>query len=120
MLGSPVRDQLAVSPSVLRTVRLVARLGDLGVRGLFSNELPATAPAARSSARSRSAARRRATEASRSTRAATRSSTGAPASTPHAECVEVDGSHCGMSVNRHVYRELDRLLERSEEIAWSG
>ena len=36
MLGSPVRDALAVSPSVLRTVRLLARLGDLGVPGVFS------------------------------------------------------------------------------------
>ena len=37
-LGSPVLDQLAVSPSVLRTVRSVAFLGDLGIRGLFTNE----------------------------------------------------------------------------------
>ena len=38
---------------------------------------------------------------------------------PTAECVEVDGSHCGMAVNVRVYRELERLLERSEEITCS-
>jgi pimeloyl-ACP methyl ester carboxylesterase len=34
MLGSPVCDGLAVSPPVLRTVRLMARLGDLGMPGV--------------------------------------------------------------------------------------
>jgi hypothetical protein len=38
---------------------------------------------------------------------------------PHARCVEIDGSHCGMAVNPRVYRELERLLDRSEEAAWS-
>jgi hypothetical protein len=33
---------------------------------------------------------------------------------PSAECVEVDGSHCGMSVNGRVYREVERLLDRVE------
>ena len=33
---------------------------------------------------------------------------------PYAECVEVDGSHCGMAVNVNVYRELERLLEETE------
>ena len=37
-LGSPVLDPLAVSASVLRTVRSFARLGDLGVRGVFSSD----------------------------------------------------------------------------------
>ena len=37
MLGSPVSDPLAVSPQVLRTVRLMAALGDLGVPRLFSS-----------------------------------------------------------------------------------
>src|ERR1700676_1373136 len=36
MLGSPVRAPLAVSKSVLRSVRWVARLGDLGIPGVFS------------------------------------------------------------------------------------
>ena len=37
MLGSPVRDPLAVSAPVLRTVRWLARLGDLGLPGMFSS-----------------------------------------------------------------------------------
>src|SRR5947209_4422022 len=36
MLGSPVLDPLDVGPTVLRAVRSVARLGDLGVPGTFS------------------------------------------------------------------------------------
>ncbi len=38
MLGSPVLDPLAVSAGVMRTIRSVARLGDLGVPGVFSSE----------------------------------------------------------------------------------
>jgi hypothetical protein len=34
---------------------------------------------------------------------------------PHAECVEVDGSHCGMAVNPGVYAELESVLQRTEE-----
>jgi triacylglycerol lipase len=34
---------------------------------------------------------------------------------PHAECVEVDGSHCGMAVNPRVYPELERLLDGVQE-----
>jgi pimeloyl-ACP methyl ester carboxylesterase len=113
-LGSPVLDQLAVSPSVLRTVRSVAFLGDLGVRGLFTNECLDGACCAEFRTL---LARPLGTEPpwvavySRSDaivdwRACV---------DPSAECVEIDGSHCGMAVNVHVYRELERLLERSEE-----
>jgi triacylglycerol lipase len=35
---------------------------------------------------------------------------------PHARCVEVDGSHCGMAVNPAVYEQLEPLLEQTEEI----
>jgi hypothetical protein len=38
---------------------------------------------------------------------------------PHADCVEIDGSHCGMAVNADVFRELERLLERAEEAPWN-
>src|SRR5947199_172374 len=38
---------------------------------------------------------------------------------PHAESVEVDSSHCGMSVHPGVYRALARLLDESQEPAWS-
>jgi len=117
-LGSPVLDPLAVSPAVLRTVRLVAALGDLGVPRVFSTAcrdgdcctefhellraphapgVPALAVYSRS-------------DAVVDWRACL---------DPHAECVEVGGSHSGMAVNAAVYQELERLLDRSEEPAWS-
>jgi len=113
-LGSPVLDPLAISPHVLRTVRSVAFLGDLGIRGLFSTEcregeccsefrtllrtpLPAGPRALALYSRSDAIVDWRA------------------CLDPDADCVEVDGSHCGMAVNAEVYRELERLLELSEE-----
>jgi triacylglycerol lipase len=115
-LGSPVLDQLAVSPSVLRTVRLVAALGDAGVPGLFSSACqdgeccadlddllhaphPADLPALAVYSRSDAIVDWQA------------------CLDPYAECVEVDGSHTGMAVNPGVYAELERLLERIEEPA---
>jgi pimeloyl-ACP methyl ester carboxylesterase len=115
-LGSPVLDPLAVSPTVLRTVRRVARLGDLGVPRVFStgcadgdccarfNELRAaplapTLPALAVHSRSDGIVDWEA------------------CLDPHAQCVEVDGSHCGMSVNHHVYRELEHVLDRAGETA---
>ncbi len=110
MLGSPVLDPLAVSPSVLRTIRSVAFFGDLGLPGLFSTDcrdgdccaefrsllkapLPAGAPTLAMYSR---------TDAIVDWRACL---------DPHAEWVEVQGSHCGMAVNPDVYRELERVLE---------
>jgi len=113
-LGSPVLDHLAVSTSVMRTVRSVARLGDLGMPGVFSTDcmdgecctdfharvqaplepgMPALAVYSRS-------------DGIVDWRACV---------DPHADCVEVRGSHCGMAVNPAVYRELEPLLERTEE-----
>jgi pimeloyl-ACP methyl ester carboxylesterase len=117
-LGSPVLDPLAVSAVVLRTVRTVAQLGDLGLPGLFSTTctegdccaeyrvllegpLPEGMPALSVHSRSDGIVDWRA------------------CLDPDAECVEVPGSHCGMAVNPHVYRELERLLDRSEEAAWT-
>jgi pimeloyl-ACP methyl ester carboxylesterase len=37
MLGSPVLDPLDVGPLVLGSLRSVARLGDLGIAGVFSS-----------------------------------------------------------------------------------
>jgi hypothetical protein len=90
-------------------VRSVAFLGDLGVRWLFSTECldgaccaefrallrqPLTGHAPALAVYSRS-------DAIVDWRACL---------DPDADCVEVNGSHCGMAVNAHVYRELDRLL----------
>ena len=110
MLGSPVLDPLAVSPSVMRTVRSVARLGDLGVPCVFSSECrdgdcctdyyallraPLTEDMAALMIYSR-------TDAIVDWRACL---------DPSARCIEVDGSHCGMAVNPRVYEELERVLD---------
>jgi triacylglycerol lipase len=117
-LGSPVLDPLAVSAPVMRTVRSLARLGDVGLPRMFSSEcrdgdccadlrsllaaaLPADLPALAVHSRSDGIVDWRA------------------CLDPYAECVEVDGSHCGMAVNAQVYRELERLLERTEVPAFS-
>jgi triacylglycerol lipase len=117
-LGSPVLDPLAVSPAVLRTVRSFARLGDIGVPGVFSSDcadgacctefnalleapLPPEMPTLAVHSRSDGIVDWRA------------------CLDPYAECVEIDGSHCGMAVNPKVYEELERLLERTEVVASS-
>ena len=110
MLGSPVRDGLAVSPQVLRTVRWVAMLGDLGLPGLFSNScrdgeccaafredllspLPDGIDALAVHSRSDGIVDWQACV------------------DPYAKAVEVDSSHCGMSVHPEVYRVLERVLD---------
>jgi triacylglycerol lipase len=119
MLGSPVRDPLAVSAPVLRTVRWMARLGDLGLPGVFSSSCrdgdccagfraDMTAPLAQGvhaiAVHSRS-------DGIVDWRACL---------DPHADQVEVASSHCGMSVHPAVYRALARMLDGTEEIAWNG
>ena len=117
-LGSPVRDPLAVSPSVMRTVRSLARLGDLGVPGVFSTDCRdgACCTAFRASLEAPLAP-------GMPTLAVHSRSDGIvdwrACLDPYAECVEIDGSHCGMAVNAGVYRELERLLERTEAVACS-
>jgi pimeloyl-ACP methyl ester carboxylesterase len=118
MLGSPVLDRLHVGPTVLRAVRAVARLGDLGVPGTFSSAC-ADGPCC----------------------AAYREDLGAPLPPAvravsiysrsdgivswracldrWAEPVEVESSHSGMSVNRAVYRVLADILDEEEQ-RWSG
>ena len=95
---------------MLRTVRSVAFLGDLGVRGVFSTEcrdgaccsefhslvkepLSGSMPALAIYSRSDAIVDWR------------------TCLDPHAEWVEIDGSHCGMAVNPEVYREVERLLD---------
>ncbi len=113
-LGSPVLDPLAVSAPVMRTVRSVARLGDLGMPGLFSSDCMDGDCCADFNGRLRAPLR-----------------SGMPALAvhsrsdgivdwracldPHAKCVEIDGSHCGMGVNPAVYEELEPLLLQTEE-----
>jgi pimeloyl-ACP methyl ester carboxylesterase len=119
MLGSPIRDGLAVSPRVLRTVRWVAALGDLGVPGLFSTNcrdgdccegyredlLAPLAPGLAAVAiHSRS-------DGIVDWQACV---------DPYAETVEVDSSHCGMSVHPEVYRALEQVLDAPTEAAWNG
>ncbi len=110
MLGSPVLDGLAVSPAVLRTVRLIARLGDMGVPGVFSTgcrdgdcctdfrenliaSLPPGVDAVAVYSRSDGIVDWR------------------TCVDLHAENVEIDCSHCGMSVHPAVYRVLEQTLD---------
>jgi pimeloyl-ACP methyl ester carboxylesterase len=113
-LGSPVLDPLALSPSVMRTVRSVARLGDVGMPGVFSSDCMDGACCADFNGLIRAPLKH-----------------GMPALAvysrsdgivdwracldPFADCVEVDGSHCGMAVNAAVYGELEAVLQRTEE-----
>jgi pimeloyl-ACP methyl ester carboxylesterase len=116
-LGSPVLDQLAVSSMVMRTVRSLARIGDLGVPGMFSSECADGDCCAEFLA-----LLRRPLDPDMATLAVYSRSDGVvdwrACLDPHAHCVEVDGSHCGMAVNVGVYRELEGLLERMEVSAW--
>jgi triacylglycerol lipase len=119
MLGSPVRSPVAVSAPVLRTVRWIARLGDLGVPGVLSSScaegsccanfredlaapLPVSLGAVAVHSRSDGIVDWRA------------------CMDPHAETVEVHSSHCGMSVHPEVYRVVERALDWTKETAWNG
>jgi len=115
MLGTPVCDPLSIDALVLGAVRTVARLGDLGVPRMFSSdcaegeccesfreELTAPLP-----------------DGVRTVSIYSRSDAIASWQAcldPHAEHVEVESSHCGMSVNREVYRVLARILD-GEDLA---
>ena len=118
MLGSPVRDPLSVGPAVLGAVRSVARLGDLGVPGMFSSEC-GDGPCC---AEFRKDLQAPLPSAVRAVAVYTRSD-GIVAWTacldPYAEHVEVESSHSGMSVNLGVYRVLARILEQEGD-RWSG
>jgi triacylglycerol lipase len=113
MLGSPVLDPLAVSPGVLRTVRSVARLGDLGVPGVFSSECRDGACCTEYNALLRAPLSDDVVALMVYSRSDAIVQWRACLD-PSARCVEVDGSHCGMAVNPRVYRELERTLQDAE------
>jgi len=113
MLGSPVVDPLGVSPGVLRTVRSVARLGDLGVPGVFSSQCREGDCCADYHALLRAPLSDDVVALMIYSRSDAIVHWQACLD-PSATCVEVDGSHCGMAVNPRVYRELERVLEHAE------
>jgi triacylglycerol lipase len=110
MLGSPVLGPLSVRPGVLRAVRSVAFLGDMGVPGVFSSRcrdgecctefwrdlerpLPTSVEAVAVYSRTDGVVDWQA------------------CLDPCARQVEVASSHSGMSVNREVYRILADVLD---------
>lgn len=116
MLGSPVLRPLSVRPGVLRAVRSVAFLGDMGVPGVFSSQcadgeccaefwqdlerpLPTSVDAVAVYSRTDGVVDWQA------------------CLDPCARQVEVRSSHSGMSVNREVYRILAELLDSRTEQA---
>jgi triacylglycerol lipase len=121
-LGSPVCDPLAVSPQVLRTVRLMARLGDLGVPRVFSSGC-ADGPCCEEFWDQLTAPLAGHIDAvsvfSRSDGIVDWNA----CLDPHARNVEVRSSHCGMSVHPAVFRLLEKLLARTageRELTWNG
>jgi triacylglycerol lipase len=118
MLGAPVLDPLSIGPAVFEAVRSVARLGDLGVPGMFSTECGdgACCAAFRDDLRAPLPPEVRGV-------AIYSRSDGIVAwkacLDPSAEHIEVESSHTGMSVNVRVYRKLARILDEEGE-RWSG
>ncbi|HEY0516919.1 MAG TPA: alpha/beta fold hydrolase [Solirubrobacteraceae bacterium] len=119
MLGSPVCDPLAVSPRVMRTVRLMAALGDLGLPRVFSSDCAEGGCCDRFWDDMSAPLDERIDAVSVFSR-----SDGIvdwqACLDPHARNIEVDSSHCGMSVNPAVYGVLERLLDRPREVVWNG
>ncbi len=118
MLGAPVLNPLSVGPAVLGAVRSVARLGDLGVPGMFSSECrdgPCCA-AFREDLRAPLPAGVRAVSIySRSDGIVSWEA----CLDPSAEQVEVESSHGGMSVNPRVYRVVSEILDQEGD-RWTG
>jgi pimeloyl-ACP methyl ester carboxylesterase len=118
MLGSPVRGPLDVAPSVLSSVRSVARLGDLGVPRMFSTECGTGACCERF----RGDLERPLPDAVRAVSVYSRSDgivAWQSCLDGSAEHVEVESSHTGMSVNAQVYRVLAGILDGGGE-RWTG
>jgi triacylglycerol lipase len=117
MLGSPVVEPVSVGRAVLSALRSVARLGDLGVPGMFSNRCAD----GDCCAAFRADIRAPLTPDVRAVAIYSRSDgivSWRACLDPDARQVEVESSHTGMSVNLAVYRILAEILE--DEPAWSG
>jgi pimeloyl-ACP methyl ester carboxylesterase len=117
MLGSPVVDPLSVGPAVMSAVRSVARLGDIGVPGMFSTECAYGDCCEQFRADLRAELPRDVQAVSIYSRSDGIVSWKACLD-PWARHVEVESSHSGMSVNREVYLVLAEVLE--EERQWTG
>jgi triacylglycerol lipase len=118
MLGSPVLHPLSVGPGVLRLVRSVARLGDLGLPGVFSSQCGG----GQCCARFREDLHASLPPSIRGVAVYSRSDgvvSWRACLDPSARQVEVESSHSGMSVNVSVYRLLAEILE-DEERRWTG
>lgn len=117
-LGSPVLNPLSVAPAVLRTVRSVARLGDLGVPGMLSREC-GDGPCC---AAFRDDLQAPIPDAVRAVSIYSRSDgivSWEACLDRSAEHVEIESSHAGMSVNAEVYRVLAGVLDQ-KEARWTG
>ena len=114
MLGSPVCAPLSVGPTVLNTLRSVARLGGMGVPGMLSMKC-ADGPCCESYRRD---LEKPLPSGLRAVSIYSRSDgivSWEACLDPCAEHVEVDSSHTGMSVNARVYRVIAQVLD--EEVA---
>jgi pimeloyl-ACP methyl ester carboxylesterase len=116
MLGSPVRDPLAVAPAVLRTVAWVARLGDLRVPGVLSSRCGDGDCCAAFRAQMSEPLDPRIDVVAVHSRSDAIVDWRACIE-PGAEQLEVDSSHCGMSVHPEVFRAIDRVLDRGRRQA---
>jgi pimeloyl-ACP methyl ester carboxylesterase len=117
MLGSPVLGPLNVGKLVMRVLRSVACLGDLGVPGMLSMQCAD----GECCAAFREDLREPLTSDVRAVAIYSRSDgcvSWRACLDPCARQIEVESSHTGMSVNLAVYRVLAEILE--EEPAWSG
>ena len=118
MLGSPVLGPLDVGPAVLRTVRSVALLGDLGVPGMFSTRCGEGVCCSEYRADLRTPLPPEVRAVSIFSRTDGIVSWQACLD-PCAEHAEVDSSHTGMAVHVAVYRVLARILDE-EGRRWTG
>jgi triacylglycerol lipase len=110
MLGTPVLDPLAICRPVRRLVGAMALLGDLGLPGVFSSDCidGACCQIAREELSAPLAPHIRALSLYSKSDGVV---DWRACLDPHAEPVEVNSSHCGMSVHADVFEVLARALD---------